>query len=287
MNQDVSNNVNELDDQKNLENAFQEKFPNARLSREIDTGALVRPSLESRTLKKTQIKQFPSDGEIEVALDGMDIPVFDKWEEPSYRVKVKRYVTGDIKVIAVFQEENLQFKNQNRQRKVKDRSEMDEEYVMRSVARSKRAVREKVIQIKADRLVTLTTRRDLLCFGEFASYCDEFMRLFRKRHPDRQYVLVFEKHKSGAYHAHIATSGYFDYKALRRLWHYALTGENRTRFGEESPGNIDVKNPQAKVRGRKGRSHQGKQGNAAGLAQYISKHISKNLDVGEFNKKRY
>lgn len=245
-------------------------------------------SLESRTLNNslthaphraahhTTKKTHPTS-DIEAFLEDESL-VEDSWTQPSYRTKIKVYESGDIEMVGVFQEEKNQFKGNtsSKERKNRDRDSMSYEDLLRSQARARRSIRERVLQIDAKVMVTLTTR-EYCDFLQFTDYCKKFMKLWRTRFPTKPYVLVFEKHKKGDYHAHIATTeGYVDFRMLRKMWHYALTGKFQTLAGQDSPGNIDVKTPR--------RSRDWKTG---GLARYICKYVSKDMASGEFNRKRY
>jgi len=245
-------------------------------------------SLESRTLTSHlthtphshaphSTKKIETPSDIAAFLEE-DSLVEDSWKQPSYRTKIKRYASGDIELVGVFQEERNQFKGNTscKKRKNTDRKSMSFEDLLRSQARARRSIRERVLQIDAKVMVTLTTRED--CdFTQFTGYCKKFMKIWRTRFPNKPYVVVFEKHKKGDYHAHIATTeGYIDFRMLRKMWHYSLTGNYKLLRGDESPGNIDVKTPR--------RSRDWKTG---GLARYICKYVSKDMAGGEFNRKRY
>lgn len=252
------------------------------------SGGEAALSLESRTLNPyitpppirtgtPLTNKSVIDEDIETLLED-EGTISQEWEQPCYRMKVKKYASGDVEIVGVFQEERNQFKGNttSKKRKNSDRESMDFEDLQRSVARSRRAIRERVLQIKADTMITLTTR-DYCEFEEFTQYCKEFIRLWAKRFPNKPYVLVFETHAKGNYHAHMAVpSGYIDYKILRKMWHKAITGEWKIFRGAESPGNIDVRPP---ARGRNWKT-----GN---LSRYLSKYVSKLVVGGSFNRKRY
>lgn len=251
--------------------AFLAAFPGATVE-VCDSEAPKAPSLESRTLNDPSPCLAPDVR----WCDSLDIPATEGFSGIGYRVKVRRYASGDVEATAVFQERPICRSPRERVAKpTKTRADMSQDDVLRVEGRAKRAIREKVMQIQADTLITLTERGGS-DFPTFSGFCQRFVSRFRKRYPRSLYVLVFEKHKKGNWHAHIATSGHFQFNSLRRSWHWAMTGEDRIRSGSDSPGNIDVKVP---PRGRSWRP--------SGLARYVAKYVSKSLADGDLNRKRY
>lgn len=163
-----------------------------------------------------------------------------------------------------------------------------EDSIRRSVERSKRMVRLAALQIRADRLVTFTTR-GVYDRPTLVVVWDRFLRLVRRVCPGFLYVAVPEPHKENPEHLHVhaAVHGWVNVKVLRRCWHAAILSVDagaRARCaaspsgvrGSGSPGNVDVS--------YKGRCKDLK--SARRIAAYIGKYISKEL-VPIFNKKRY
>ena len=162
-----------------------------------------------------------------------------------------------------------------------------EDSLRRSVERSRRMVRLLAIQIRADRLVTFTTR---------ATYdrptlqviWDRFHRLVRRVCGGFAYIAVPEPHKDREHlHIHAAIHGWVNIKLLRRCWHAAICsvdGSARARVassadgasGACSPGNVDIQ--------YRGKSHGLEK--TRRIASYIGKYITKDL-LPVFNKKRY
>lgn len=158
----------------------------------------------------------------------------------------------------------------------------------RSVERAKRMVRLLAIEMRADRLLTFTTRIpydiDLL-----RTIWDRFARLARTMDSGFQYVAVPEPHPSNPshWHIHAAYRGWINVNILRRMWHAAILSvcrgadpSRRSRAlplkGADSPGNVDVR--------YRGRSHGIDK--TRRIASYIGKYITKDL-IAQFNKKRY
>lgn len=158
----------------------------------------------------------------------------------------------------------------------------------RSVERSKRMVRLLAIQIKADRLVTFTTR-ETYDRPTLQVIWDRFHRLVRRLSGGFAYVAVPEPHPSNPDHLHIhaAIHGWININLLRKCWHAAISsvdGRARARSaaaggstsGACSPGNVDVQF-RGKALGLK---------KTRRIATYIGKYITKDV-LPLFNKKRY
>lgn len=154
-------------------------------------------------------------------------------------------------------------------RKHKDKSEMDELTLNKSISRSRTNIRRKTIAMNADRLLTLTFRENVTDPDEAWECFKVFCKLMRFRYRDRfQYVAVPEEQKRGAIHFHLALSGYYGVNAVRRFWLKAC-GDRQ--------GNIDITSPHKFGK---------KSWNPRRIARYISKYISKSETV-DFNKRRY
>jgi hypothetical protein len=120
---------------------------------------------------------------------------------------------------------------------------------------------------RLDYLLTLTYRGPQPDLDQ--AWCDfkAFVREFREKNPDWQYVVAYERHKSGGIHFHLAVRGWQNVVELRRCW--------REVVGE---GNIDVRSPDEKGRYRWGRLK---------LAHYISKYIGKDMENALLNRRKY
>jgi hypothetical protein len=143
--------------------------------------------------------------------------------------------------------------------------ELTEDDQRRSLARTKTAIYDKLRTIRADRLLTLTVRENVVDLDLFHGYVKRFLRAI-KNYPSLSfdYVCVFEQQKRGAWHAHLAIRNFRDARLLRKLW-LSIIGHGN--------GNIDL-------------SYRGSS-TAHGLARYLSKYIAKNAELIGFNKKRY
>lgn len=134
----------------------------------------------------------------------------------------------------------------------------------RAARRARVQVRRRCMAMEADRLTTLTYRKNESdedsCWEDFR----KFLRSVQKKYPNYKYVVVAERQKRGAIHFHIATAGFQDVTFLRKTW--------RSVVGD---GNIDV----SYRRGKRRKSCQ--------IARYIAKYIGKDVDDSRFNRHRY
>lgn len=77
------------------------------------------------------------------------------------------------------------------------------------------------------------------------------------------YVYVFEQHKSGAWHVHLAVPSYIPHAEVKRLWSHGIVQvANRNRKGDAA-------------------------GSPRSLGRYLAKYVSKTLDAGESHRHAY
>lgn len=160
----------------------------------------------------------------------------------------------------------------------RDRSDMSADDLVRSTRRAVKMVRQSAKVLGADRILTLTSRRYLTTPELFWRSFAEFSRLMKKRCPFWAYVAVPElhpKHKDH-YHAHLAIRGHYDVNMVRLLWRHALRSTVEAARFDHSPGNIDISHRKSK------NWHQ-----VNGIAKYISKYLTKQMDTGLVHAKRY
>lgn len=170
---------------------------------------------------------------------------------------------GDIEVLG-YQVEEKPKKTKKGERKKGQRDEMSMEDLERSTARAKRQMRHKVMMMKADRMLTLTTRECISDREEFIKTFQKFVR-FCKSQFKFTYVCVLELQQRGAYHAHVALNRYYNVNVLRHLWKKAVGGD----------ANVDITTP------RKGYWNRTK------IASYLAKYMLKDQDGQKMNAKRY
>jgi hypothetical protein len=157
----------------------------------------------------------------------------------------------------------------------------------RSVRRAKQNVRWLTKQMKADRLFTLSYRRNEQDREQVKADFKKFLRYVTKGWkgqegiPEWCYVAVLEKQERGAFHIHCAVRGWQRISFLRAAWFKALGGQGN-ETGEGTPGNVDVTNPDKARWG-----HTGRQWRPRKLAGYLTKYMQKTFDESATEKKRY
>ncbi len=185
-------------------------------------------------------------------------------------ITCKKYNTGDAATVAIklTSEDSLK-RGGGSKRKSTTRDEMDSATLKKSQTRTKKTVRDLVLQLNADRLMTLTyqdNKEDLkACWYDFK----RFNQRMKKRYSNWQYVAVPEIQKRGAVHFHLAVNGYYHANTVRKLWREVV-----------GKGNIDI-TPPRHLKYKVQQTTVGKM-----IAGYISKYLTKS-DITAFNAKRY
>jgi hypothetical protein len=156
----------------------------------------------------------------------------------------------------------------------REKSEMTENDIARSVQRAKKKVRQNIKNAGCDRLLTLTRREnDKDSFWNEQAWLKawrKFIRLCVKAGIYFDYVATLEPHKKGNYHLHAAISGHVHVNTIRKIW-IVVNG------GVSGCANVDVSFRKDKTPTER----------LAGVARYVSKYITKYTDTFGFNKKRY
>ncbi|MES2662966.1 MAG: hypothetical protein V4629_06660 [Pseudomonadota bacterium] len=212
-------------------------------------------------------------------------PIFD--QDLQWRLKIQPFTKGGFEAKAVLVNRNAlnRLVNANRDRGLRTVSkERDEADILRdrekAAFRAARKVRHFAIEIRADRLLTLTSRGLLTDYDQVIATWKRFMRVLDAADSKFDYIAVPELHKSGEhYHIHAAINGFVKADLLRRCWQIALGGKGNER-GSEALGNVDLKQQKRRA------IDPIKQ--TVGIARYISKYITKSyLEHHQFNRKRY
>ena len=192
-----------------------------------------------------------------------------------YVAKIQNFRKGGYEVTILRQDLESISHNMDSYRKTGTRlkGEQNPNDIARSVQRSKQKIRHKIKSIGCDRMLTLTKKESnplhYWSIDQWKIAWDKFNRLCKKSGTPLEYVAVLEKHKKGNYHLHAAIKGRINVKLIRRLWLACVGGKGQ--------GNIDVSFKRNVSIHRR----------SSGLALYLSKYISKQIDQVEFNKKRY
>lgn len=237
-------------------------------------GAAAVPSLELVTLKDTVHKKLSEFGAS--ATPGGN----SEWA-----VTLTEFSSSHAECTALYKEDGFKSGSKKKGEK-KERATTNEDRSTTalniSAIRTKKVMRSKVLMMKADRLITCTTRDPIRDRSTFEEITRKFFRKMRNVKEGFQYVAVFEMHNSRktsdrklkSYHLHIATRGYFKYNEVRQAWEEAV----RSTIDLEDPtltaGNIDVQKPLQAT------AHNS-------LARYLAKYLLKDIASGDVNKKRY
>lgn len=215
----------------------------------------------------------------------INTPIYD--QDYQWRLKIQSFTQGGFEAKAVLVNRNhlSRLINLNRERSRRPKpKEKDEAATKRDLEkcayRAARRVRQLCLEIRADRLLTLTSRNLLNDYDKLIATWKRFMRLLETAGEKFEYVAVPELHKNGEYyHVHAAINSFARVETLRRCWQIALGGKGDER-GSNALGNVDIKSTR-----RKGK-HKNKQ--AVGVAKYICKYITKSyMEHHQFNRKRY
>lgn len=213
-----------------------------------------------------------------------NIPIYE--QDFQWRLKIQPFSQGGFEAKATLVDRNklaaMIYSNQTcpPRRKNKDRDKTEAEGDrLKSAYRAARKVRLLCIEIRADRMLTLTSRGLLKEFDQVIQAWKRFMRLVERAGTKFRYVAVPELHASGEhFHIHVALNGYLKADLMRRCWQIALGGKGNER-GQDTLGNVDIK---SRRYGKVGPS------DSVRIARYLSKYITKGyLEHHRFNRKRY
>jgi hypothetical protein len=139
--------------------------------------------------------------------------------------------------------------------------------------RAKKQVRLCCKTIGADRMVTLTYRKNMTDRFQALKDFDAFRRRLGKV-ADFHYVAVIEEQERGALHFHVAVRGRQNYVLLRSVWQRVLgVGPDGEQMGQ-----VNVRDPHKFGFGNKG---------AHKIASYIAKYCGKEMQCRDLNQKRY
>lgn len=148
-----------------------------------------------------------------------------------------------------------------------------------SIERSKRMIRKRCKAIRADRMLTLSTRANEARIEVWAKWWDEFRRRLNKLQ-DFHYVAVLERQQRGAWHIHVAVSGRQNWRLLRSIWLSVISKAGTDGAVNDSTHGFGKSGFFRRI-GGKGRAMRHR------IATYIAKYVGKDADASTFNKKRY
>jgi len=228
------------------------------------------------------------------SIRGDAVPEYE-YEGPfsdEYIVRTQRFEDGQQEVVAFsvavqrrFDELRLRPRGLRGKRE-KLEGETDDDVMVKasksletSIERSRRMIRKRCKAIRADRMLTLSTRANETRVEVWAKWWDEFRRRMN-RLKDFHYVAVLERQDRGAWHIHVAVHGRQNWKLLRSIWMSVIS-----KSGTDGAVNDSVGNGKRKWLfqqwGGKGRASRHR------IATYIAKYVGKGGDASTFNKKRY
>jgi hypothetical protein len=148
---------------------------------------------------------------------------------------------------------------------------MKEPDAQRSAQRAKRTVRERVVMMRSDTMMTLTFQDNLTDLDEAWSCWRKYQRKLSRYLPwMKSYVCVHELQKRGAIHFHVAlkTDGvWLPYSSLIKQWRQVIGGLGSVKISRDHS---------CRNRQRAGK-----------IYSYLAKYMGKNFTAGELNKKRY
>ena len=183
--------------------------------------------------------------------------------------KVTTFTSGDVECLAMKLDSDQAIrKGGGAKREHSDKQEMDELVLRKSQQRAKKTVRHKAMMMNADRMLTLTYRENMTSIDQAWADLKRFSRLMKEEFGDDwQYICVPEFQKRGAVHFHMAISGFFPVKQVRKHWRKVVT-----------EGNIDITSPRKAI--------DKASWNPKRIASYLGKYLTK-TDSVQFNKRRF
>ncbi|MDW9228970.1 hypothetical protein C7S15_3570 [Burkholderia cepacia] len=207
-----------------------------------------------------------------------------------YIVRTQRFDDGQQEVVAFsvavqrrFNELRLRPRGVRGKREALE-GETDEDVAVKSdkslrtsIERSKRMIRKRCKQIRADRMLTLSTRLNETRIEVWARWWDAFRRRLNKLQ-DFHYVAVLERQERGAWHIHVAVHGRQNWKLLRSIWLSVISKDGTDGAVNDSIGRASCLFRKVGGKGRAMRHR---------IATYIAKYVGKGAHDAGFNKKRY
>lgn len=147
--------------------------------------------------------------------------------------------------------------------------------LQRNTRRAKSKIRKLVMTMKADRMLTLTTREAITDIAVFNKLFVRFIKLLHRKYPNFKYVAVAEMHdsiktsptKRYSWHYHLAVSGWQDLGYLRHCWQALVDGQINVTSPKTHGNNLKA-SPQ--------------------ISGYLTKYITKaSNETHDFGKYRY
>jgi len=190
---------------------------------------------------------------------------------PHWLVKVTDLGDDFQEITAHYREEKPRPPKHRKERRKGSRDDMTAENNERSTNRAKRRMRHAVVMLRADAMMTLTTRENLTDLDKAWSYWKQMARWLKASYAwGEHYVVVHETQARGAIHFHVALcmgEAWPQYRRIIAKWREIIGGDGSVQFSREF---------RCRQRARPGR-----------IYGYLSKYLSKGFTQGQMNRKRY
>ena len=136
----------------------------------------------------------------------------------------------------------------------------------RASRRARSRLRHLILASRADHLLTLTYRANVIDADKACVDLAKFVRIVKGRKPEWIYIAVAEQQARGAWHWHLAVCGRQDVQLLRASWRHVV-----------GDGNIDVAAPRGSGHSR-----------TLSLVRYLGKYLSKGFSEPQvLNARRF
>lgn len=182
-------------------------------------------------------------------------------DEATYRIKLRNYGNGLGEIGWSFIPSRPPIKAI---RGTSDKREANDD---RSARRAKSRLRQLILAVSANHLLTLTYRANVTDFDQACADLSKFVRQVKSKLPGWVYIAVAEQQERGAWHWHLAVCGRQNVELLRECWRSVVV-----------EGNIDVSAPKGKSKYRQ-----------LALVKYLGKYLAKGFtgEQRELNGRRF
>ena len=244
-------------------------------------GEADRPKLDHWTLPDIHASERILSGAAEWG--GTDTPS----DAEKFCVTVADFGSGKMESTVSYAQDGFAKRVSAKRKKVagpRERLQRNQADIDRSLRRTKKIIRHKILMMRPDKMITCTTAEPIVHIDDFTAIVTEFFRLCRAEFNDFKYLAVFERHDSSktqeanrySFHMHFATVGYMDYNKLRHFWRATVAKHRGTEY---EASNVNGSFAQ--------KSCKSSSFNRSKMAGYMSKYVAKDVEYGDPCKKRY
>lgn len=195
-----------------------------------------------------------------------------KPEYPCLAMKIVNYPFGGQDIITYPVNNKPRLKHDKERKEKKNRSEMSQEDLARSIHRSRQNFKQKSYMLCPTHLLTTTYKENQTSLKRGWQHWTKFIVLYKQYYgKELAYTVVPERQKRGAIHFHALIVGYHKATIIRYLWQKAIKGK----------GNIDLQQIKGKGKG------------VASATRYAMKYLNKTMDsinpdyAEDLNTRRY